>query len=168
VSEHNPYSAPSAQVEHVEPTSELRLGGRGERLGAALIDGFIQVPIALPIMYAMGYFDGVMQGVQPSYGMKAFGALVGFALFVAIQGFPLANSGQTWGKKLLKLKIVDLEGRKPEFARLVGLRYATTQAAVLVPFLGSLYALVDALFIFRNDKRCIHDLIAGTRVVVAD
>jgi uncharacterized RDD family membrane protein YckC len=28
-----------------------------------------------------------------------------------------------------------------------------------------LYGLVDALFIFREDKRCLHDLIAGTIVV---
>ncbi|MEA2700447.1 MAG: hypothetical protein QOI66_4718, partial [Myxococcales bacterium] len=34
-----------------------------------------------------------------------------------------------------------------------------------IPYLGGLYALVDALFIFRDDRRCIHDLIAGTRVI---
>jgi uncharacterized RDD family membrane protein YckC len=31
----------------------------------------------------------------------------------------------------------------------------------IIPF----YGLVDVLFIFREDKRCIHDLIAGTHVV---
>jgi len=30
-----------------------------------------------------------------------------------------------------------------------------------------LYSVVDALFIFRNDRRCIHDLVAGTVVVNA-
>jgi uncharacterized RDD family membrane protein YckC len=30
-----------------------------------------------------------------------------------------------------------------------------------------LYAIVDALFIFRGDRRCIHDMIAGTRVIEA-
>ena len=34
----------------------------------------------------------------------------------------------------------------------------------LVPF----YRLVDILFIFREDRRCLHDLIAGTQVVVGD
>jgi len=28
-----------------------------------------------------------------------------------------------------------------------------------------LFHLVDCLFIFRQDRRCLHDLIAGTRVV---
>lgn len=27
------------------------------------------------------------------------------------------------------------------------------------------YALVDICFIFREDRRCLHDLLAGTRVV---
>jgi hypothetical protein len=38
----------------------------------------------------------------------------------------------------------------------------------LVPFLGGLVALVDVLFIFGPSKRCLHDLVAGTKVVEAD
>ena len=94
--------------------------------------------------------------------------MIGFTVMVAIQGYPLAQSGQTWGKKLLKLKIVNLDGSQPDFLRLVGLRYGSTQLISLVPFVGGLYGLVDSLFIFREDRRCLHDLIAGTRVVVAD
>jgi uncharacterized RDD family membrane protein YckC len=39
--------------------------------------------------------------------------------------------------------------------------------AWLVTLIGiiPLFGLVDILFIFREDKRCIHDLIAGTRVI---
>jgi uncharacterized RDD family membrane protein YckC len=36
-----------------------------------------------------------------------------------------------------------------------------------IPYLGGIYGLVDALFIFRDDRRCVHDHIAGTRVVKA-
>jgi len=164
----NPYSAPSAVVTDFDPGTELRLAGRGERLGAAFIDGLILLAILMPAMIMSGYFSGIMKGVQPGIGMQALWMLIGFALFVAIQGYPLAQNGQTWGKKLLKLKIVDLRGNKPEFVRMLGLRYGTTQLATLIPVVGSLYGLVDALFIFRADKRCLHDLIAGTRVVAAD
>ena len=34
-----------------------------------------------------------------------------------------------------------------------------------VPYLGMIFHLVDSLFIFREDRRCLHDRIAGTRVV---
>jgi uncharacterized RDD family membrane protein YckC len=80
---------------------------------------------------------------------------------------PLANQGQTWGKKLLKMKIVDLSGNLPDFGRLLLLRYGIGAVISIVPVLGSFYWIVDALFIFRGDRRCIHDLLAGTRVVVA-
>ena len=100
--------------------------------------------------------------------MQALWGLIGFAIMVAVQGYPLAQAGQTWGKKLLKLKIVNLDGSQPDFLRLIGLRYGSGALISLIPVVGSFYGFVDALFIFREDKRCIHDHIAGTRVVVAD
>jgi uncharacterized RDD family membrane protein YckC len=32
---------------------------------------------------------------------------------------------------------------------------------------GNALGTLDALFVFRRDKRCLHDLIAGTKVVRA-
>ena len=161
----NPYSTPQSEVRDVEP--ELRLGGRGERLGAAIIDGLILIAILMPAMFFGGYFSGIMQGVSPGFGTQALWALIAFAIMVAVQGYPLAQSGQTWGKKLLKLKIVTLDGAQPDFLRLIAYRYGSTQLISLVPVVGTLYAFVNVLFIFRADKRCLHDHIAGTRVVVA-
>ena len=77
-------------------------------------------------------------------------------------------TGQTWAKKLLQMKIVGPDGEKPDFGKLLALRYLTTQAINLVPVVGPLYVLVDVLFIFGDERRCLHDRIAGTRVVVAD
>jgi hypothetical protein len=34
-----------------------------------------------------------------------------------------------------------------------------------IPGLGSVSGLVDPLFIFRADRRCIHDFVAGTKVI---
>jgi uncharacterized RDD family membrane protein YckC len=34
-----------------------------------------------------------------------------------------------------------------------------------VPMFGGLYSIADVLFIFGKDRRCLHDLLAGTRVV---
>ena len=36
-----------------------------------------------------------------------------------------------------------------------------------VPYVGGLFSLVDILCIFGEERRCIHDMIAGTKVVEA-
>ena len=66
----------------------------------------------------------------------------------------------------MAIRIVDLEGRVPSIPRLV-VRCATAMYVGVIPFLGRLLSLIDLLLIFRDDKRCGHDLLAGTRVVKA-
>ncbi|QNH17507.1 RDD family protein [Xanthomonas sp. SS] len=167
----NPYQAPEAPL----PSAPLALdgaevlAGRGERFGAALIDGVIALATFLPLAALTGYFGRVMdaaRGGEPMPWLTMAGyAVLSFVVFLAVQGYPLAKTGQTWGKKLLWIRIADLEGGQPPLWRLIALRYLPTQLLALVPIIGNFYALVDALFIFRKDKRCLHDLIAGTQVV---
>ena len=164
----NPYNAPAAAVADFAPAGEQVLAGRGMRLVAVLIDAVIMLAIMLPIMWFGGYFTGMLSGVEPSLGTQLLWSMGGFVAFVLVQGMPLAASGQTWGKKLMKMKIVDLQGNKPSIGNLIGMRYLPTQAIGLVPFVGALYGLVNILFIFAEDRRCLHDKIAGTRVVVAE
>ena len=164
----NPYSAPSAAVADVTPAGRQELAGRGLRLGGAIIDGLILLIILIPLMVVGGYFSGMMSGVQPDAATKAMWGVLGFIIFVLVQGYPLSQSAQTWGKKLLKMKIVHLDGSQPSFGTLLGKRYLPVQAIGLVPYLGGLFGLVNVLFIFGEERRCIHDLIAGTRVVMAD
>lgn len=54
-------------------------------------------------------------------------------------------------------------GLNDGFATNVALRAWFKALLTIVPF----YVLVDVLLIFREDKRCGHDLIAGTKVVKA-
>lgn len=39
------------------------------------------------------------------------------------------------------------------------------QVLYQIPVAGSIFSLVDVLFIFREDHKCIHDLIADTIVI---
>jgi uncharacterized RDD family membrane protein YckC len=164
----NPYSAPSAAVADVAPVGRQELAGRGLRLGGAIIDGLLLMVILIPMMVAGGYFTGMMSGVKPALGTQVMWGVFGFVLFVLVQGYPLSQTAQTWGKKLLKMKIVHLDGSQPSLGTLIGKRYLPVQAIGLVPYLGGLFGLVNVLFIFGEERRCIHDLIAGTRVVMAD
>lgn len=165
--EENPYSAPQAPVRDAKG-GELRLADRGMRLAAAIIDALIQGLCTAPMLFQSGYFRDLLSGQQPSYGQAVTWTVIGFVVFIVVQGYPLNANGQTWGKKLLKMKIVDLDGNKPTFSRLIAFRYLTTRLIGLVPVVGWIYWLVNVLFIFRDDRRCVHDLIAGTRVVMAD
>ncbi|MBI2397588.1 MAG: RDD family protein [Xanthomonadales bacterium] len=162
---HNPYATPTAAVlEVIDPGEDLAPADRATRLGAVLIDGLIGMALVFPIMYASGYWGRAM---AQQIGVLELVAWVvgGFVGFIALQGYPLHHWGQTWGKRLLGIRIVDLDGRKPDLVRLLGLRYAPVHLGTQVPFVGPVLSLVDSLMIFRNDRRCLHDLIAGTRVV---
>jgi uncharacterized RDD family membrane protein YckC len=165
----NPYTASTNTAAiHDEEPAELRLAGRGERLGAFVIDIVILVAIVLPMMIFGGYFTGIMSGEKPAFTEQLMWSAIGFGVFILVQGWPLNNDGQTWGKKLLKMRIVDMDGRKPAFAKLILLRYGVSQVISLIPIGGFIYFLVDSCFIFGAPRRCIHDYIAGTRVVMAD
>lgn len=101
--------------------------------------------------------------------LEQFGVpILSFALFTAANGYLLTTAGQTIGKRWLEIRIVDAAtGRVPSLARLLGLRYAVMEFVYQVPVVGGVLNLIDVLMIFRNDRRCLHDHLAGTKVVKA-
>lgn len=163
----NPYRAPEAAI--ADLSTDAGLAGRGERLGAAIIDTLIMLVVLLPIMFLGGYFQAAMNagvtGVEIPWTTELLWAGIGLLVFFAVQGYPLYATAQTWGKRLLKLRIVGLDGTRLPFGRLIGLRYLPMQAVGAVPFVGPLLSIVNVLFIFRENRRCVHDLIAGTKVI---
>ena len=73
------------------------------------------------------------------------------------------------GKKILGVRIVRYDNaRNPGFLRVVVLRYLILKPIWMIPILGQLFVLADALFIFGDNRRCIHDLVARTKVIVAN
>lgn len=165
-----PYRTPEADIAAL-PGTGLDPAIRALRLVAVLIDWTLSMVLMVPLMFMGGFWEAAFEaGRSGGFGLMPLGttlmwAAIGFLLFVLIQGYPLQLWGQTWGKKLLSLKIVDLQGNKPPLADLLLKRYLPTHAIANVPCLGLIYVLVDSLMIFRADQRCVHDLIAGTRVV---
>ncbi len=138
---------------------------RWQRLWASLLDGLIIGLITFPLMYFTGGFDGVSNGTQPSLGYTLFLGVLGIAVFFAFNVKLLLRDGQTIGKKVVGIKIVDLNDNVPVIKNLL-VRYITYFIPGQVPLVGQLFSMVNILFIFGKQKRCIHDYFAGTRVVI--
>jgi uncharacterized RDD family membrane protein YckC len=166
VEQPNPYQSPQSQVADHRPDGQ-QVASRGRRLGAAIIDTLIALAVVLPMMFAGGYFDTLATG-GPGLPTQIGWSVLGFAVFIAIHYIPLKNHGQTWGKKMAGIRIVDMDGQLPGLGVLLGKRYLFSGGIGLIPFVGTFLSLANVLFIFGSQRRCLHDLVAGTRVVEAD
>jgi uncharacterized RDD family membrane protein YckC len=146
----------------------LVLATRGKRLGASLIDALLGLAVVVPAQYAAGVYDNFPNVTKQSPLHLVLWSAGGLVLFVLMHGYFLKKNGQTIGKRLLGTRIADVnDGSTPPLDRLLLWRVLPVQLVVLIPYVGALGTLVDALFIFRRDQRCVHDHIAGTVVVQA-
>lgn len=163
----NPYSAP-AQFDAPPPRSQQRpLADRGKRFLGALADGLASM-IALVPGYAIMIVSEVSSPDEPTvFTFVGLGLLlIGFLGLMALQIYLLATRSQSIGKFLMKTQIVEYDtGRPAGLVNTLLLRLFVNGLIGAIPCIGGIYSLVDILFIFREDHRCIHDLIASTVVV---
>lgn len=163
----NPYAAPTARLAEPAPAGELVLASRMSRLGAVLIDSFVVMVPAILIGVSMGLSSEPGQELSSgSIALISVFALVILA-FCIYQLTMLYRHGQTLGKKLVGVRIVRQDGSRASFGRVIGLRYFVPGLIGAIPLLGPLFSLIDPLFIFGDDKRCLHDRFADTIVVDA-
>ena len=170
----NPFSPPKADLEGGPVVAgSFQLATRGSRLAAALLDGLLTLP-ALAVL-GFGTMSTIMASragtaPAPGGGMPAMAMGLAGLYFLALgifQIYRLSTRGQTLGKGWMKIKIVKVDGSAPGFVGAFLLRVFVNAIPSAIPYIGGIYGLVDTLMIFRQDQRCIHDMIAGTRVVVA-
>lgn len=171
--EQNPYGTPEATLYRAVPPpfpNQLELASPWVRLAAAILDGLIALAINLPLMIVGGFlkasFEAGLRGQQVPFSLTLMWTGVGLLVFLVVQTYPLHRWGQTWGKRLAGVQIVRMDGSQADLGQILLKRYLPIWVVGLVPYLGGLLMLVDSLFIFREDRRCVHDLIAGTQVIV--
>ncbi len=140
---------------------------RMKRLVATLLDVLIfwvtaRMAFGLGFLSGAGFHWGV--GLLSGFGLMS---IVWLGMLVC-QCYLLAIRGQTIGKIVMGLRIVRFEdGGNPGFVKAVLLRTFLWALITAVPVVGTLVGVVGILFIFRDDQRCLHDHLAGTRVVNA-
>lgn len=141
------------------------MASRGKRLGGALLDGSFMAIIMVPIMMYTGASQQSLRGESTSF-LQHFGyVFLGWLIFLALHGYLLETRGQTIGKLIVGTQIVDRDGNIPKFMNLLILRYLVMGWIGIIPIIGGLLAITNILFIFRKDRRCIHDHLAQTWVV---
>jgi uncharacterized RDD family membrane protein YckC len=137
---------------------------RGLRLLAATIDGLIAIALMAPVIYGTSVFGDFLHPHTRSVLDVVLGNLFGLAVILALNGYLLATQAQTIGKRAMGLRIVNLDGTNAKFSTIVMRRVLPFHVLATIPIIKYI-ALIDVLFIFREDRRCLHDHLAGTRVV---
>jgi uncharacterized RDD family membrane protein YckC len=164
----NPYQTPNSKLIDKHSMDELdsnNLASRGSRLLAIVIDGLIGMLLAIPFWLLTGTWDRLSSNQQLPFSYTLMGIIYGFIGFSLVHYYFLNKSGQTIGKFILGIKIVGCDNKLKGATHLLLKRYLPMSVVSIIPIAGSLLMLVDSLFIFRKNKRCVHDLIAGTKVV---
>jgi uncharacterized RDD family membrane protein YckC len=185
--EHRPFNTallqPAAAAAALPPTTPPpppEAASRGSRLGAKVLDW---ITALLPLVLA----GGVAIALVPAFllthraeawtalrdsallGILALAMMLGYVALAVWNAVWLHRYGQTIGKRLLGIRIVRGDGSRASLGRIFALRYLPMALlGGLTGHPGGLVKLVDVLCIFRDDRRCLHDLIADTRVVRAD
>jgi uncharacterized RDD family membrane protein YckC len=135
------------------------------RFFGAFIDGVLQTLIFAPILFISGDISEMIKGNINTSMINWDWFAYSVIIFLVLQGYFLVTRGQSIGKMIVGTRIVDEEGKIPSALKIVGLRHLAIMVINQVPYAGGLFSLVDVLFIFRKDRRCIHDMIAQTIVI---
>lgn len=181
------YSNPSiASVNVQKNTAQQELASIGSRFLAKLVD----LALWLPAMVIPSFFmqeeqvaqltelQQKMQNANSSdqaiklqeqlftlIPMEAWQAmLVYIVLMLAAQAFLIAKSGQSLGKKVAKIQIVDAENGQQ-----VNLMRAFTLRSVIFIVLNLLFmpfiTIIDHAFVLSQKRQTLHDKLAKTKVI---
>jgi uncharacterized RDD family membrane protein YckC len=165
----NPYAPPQAVVvDVVDPAAGIQLADRGARLGASILDGLIVGLIVYVPLIAGAVAGGMAQSeatddFPPALAIGFLFAAVGFIVWLWFTIKLLKANGQSIGKKAVSIKIVRRDGSEVSVSRVIWLRNVVNMILGIIPF----YGFIDALFIFGNARRCVHDHLADTIVIKA-
>jgi uncharacterized RDD family membrane protein YckC len=129
----------------------LDLAQLGRRIWAYLADCLILYVVNT----VLGFAIGVAMHGRGAQLLGCMSIFVGIAVTTVYDATLTAASGQTLGKRALKIKVVAEDGSNVTTGQAWG-----RALAKLIPF-----AAFVALF--NNDRKGIHDMLAHTRVVTA-
>jgi len=133
-----------------------------ERFLAKLIDWALQ---AFPLITLFSSIELISDGgnTRMHFIMPAIASITLLCVvFILMQWTLIAAKGQSIGKIIMRIKIVEEHGKKVPSAWNVLFLRTLINSLILG---NGIYFLLDALMILKKERRCIHDFIAGTIVI---
>ena len=177
MSEPNPYVSPtgplsSANADYVEP-DEAVLASRTKRFFATSFDNILVAAVEAALMVQFGYFSRISNGNVPVLEYLGW-SLLHIVLWLVFHGWLLITRGQAIGELIFRIQIVDYhDNRLLPFFRVYLLRRIWIDVIAMLgplisvgaPYVLNLVLFVDSILILGEEKRCLHDLFAGSKVV---
>lgn len=165
-------------------TDPANAASRATRIAAALVNAFFYFLCTIPgsLMISQKFLERhpeFARGERPQLADLDLTIIAegqpwvwaGVGAGIALQAILLAVRGQNLGKLMLGIQVVRADTGEPAGAlRAALLRFLIPVSIILglnylALVLGYVFLLIDFCFIFREDGRCLHDLMAGTKVV---
>jgi uncharacterized RDD family membrane protein YckC len=155
---------PPAVIAEASPEPQLAYASWGSRVGAYLLDGLL-----LAIPYVLGFVLAIVGDETGSDALLIVGWLIvaasivlPFVYFAVLNG---NERGQTWGKRVVGIRVRRDDGSSPLGAGRALARYAIT---FVFAFFFYIPMLLDYLWPLWDDRnQALHDKVAGSVVVRA-
>jgi uncharacterized RDD family membrane protein YckC len=134
-----------------------------ERFVAKMTDwGIVVIPV-LTLFYTYGR-SPYMPEPQLWVAATLASMFTGLLIIIFLQWVLIGTRGQSLGKIVMRIKVVDEKTKKTGgFVQNLVLR---TWLPIIM-WENIIFLLCDTLLIYRKERRCLHDYLAGTIVVKA-
>jgi len=138
-------------------TLRLREAGLGPRILARLLDTFF---IVLWVLGGMVIFGSAAIGLSSGSGILIIILLIYLPIIFYDLLLECLNNGQSFGKKIMQIQVVNLDGTTPSFGT-----YLIRWLFRLVDFSLTGGALAVIMVAFTDKSQRLGDLLAGTTVI---
>lgn len=138
----------------------LELAGRGARFGAQFIDGLLMLLTVFPLLITIGLMSFTDPKINQGLLSQLVNNLLPVSLMCIYEALMLKSRGQTLGKMVFKIKVVQPDGSDLTTAHCW--KRAGARSLLAITQIGG---IIDILMIFAANRQTLHDRIAKTRVV---
>lgn len=155
----NPFAAPESDLRTTRSGSgeDIAYATFGQRFAAAFVDGIMCNVLGAIVGVALGLAVAATQSSPVLINAVApfLGVVISLLYFAVLES---SEQQATWGKRLVGLRVTDLDGGQISFGRAAG-RFLAKIVSYLTLLIGFLMQP------FTKRKQALHDILAGTLVV---